>query len=122
MLFICIYLYHIKHMGVSENVVYPIVPNGFADTLIPMKNGYFIGKINPTFSDKAIFKNGMSPEYLQNIPIVSHQKNHACLPSDTRLPDQDHRATPLVMGIQGATKTGETGRIVSVLWELPSGY
>ena len=39
-------------MGVSENVVYPIVPNGFADHEIPMKNGYFIGKINPTFSDK----------------------------------------------------------------------
>ena len=23
--------------------------------IIPMKNGYFIGKINPTFSDKPIF-------------------------------------------------------------------
>ena len=41
-------------MGVSENVVYPIVPNGFADHIIPMKNGYFIGNINPTFSDKPI--------------------------------------------------------------------
>ena len=39
-------------MGVSENVVYPIVPNGFADHSIPMKNGYFIGNFNPTFSDK----------------------------------------------------------------------
>ena len=41
-------------MGVSENVVYPIVPNGFADHEIPMKNCYFIGNINinPTFSDK----------------------------------------------------------------------
>ena len=27
------------NMGVSENVVYPIVPNGFADQTIPMKNG-----------------------------------------------------------------------------------
>ena len=27
------------HLGVSENVVYPIVPNGFADQTIPMKNG-----------------------------------------------------------------------------------
>ena len=26
-------------MGVSENGVYPIVPNGFADQTIPMKNG-----------------------------------------------------------------------------------
>ena len=31
-------------MGVSENVVYPIVPNGFADHY-PMKNGFFIGNI-----------------------------------------------------------------------------
>ena len=37
-------------MGVSENVVYPIVPNGFADHEIPFLNGYFIGNINPTFS------------------------------------------------------------------------
>ena len=36
-------------MGVSENVVYPIVPNGFADQTIPMKNGYkSLGY--PTFS------------------------------------------------------------------------
>ena len=27
------------NMGVSENVVYPIVPNGFADHYIPMKHG-----------------------------------------------------------------------------------
>ena len=40
------------YMGVSENVVYPIVPNGFADQTIPFLNGYFIGNINPTFSDK----------------------------------------------------------------------
>ena len=41
-------------MGLSENVVYPIVPNGLL-IIIPMKNGYFIGNINPTFSDKPIF-------------------------------------------------------------------
>jgi len=40
----------------SENVVYPIVPNGFADQTIPFLNGYFIGNINPTFSDKPIFQ------------------------------------------------------------------
>ena len=39
-------------MGVSENVVYPIVPNGFADHYPGLLNGYFIGNINPTFSDK----------------------------------------------------------------------
>ena len=32
-------------MGLSENVVYPIVPNGFADHEIPFLNGYFIGNI-----------------------------------------------------------------------------
>ena len=32
-------------MGLSENVVYPFLPNGFADHEIPMKNGYFIGNI-----------------------------------------------------------------------------
>ena len=42
-------------MGVSENRENPIVPNGFADGYIPMKNGYFIGNINPTFSDKPIW-------------------------------------------------------------------
>ena len=36
-------------MAVSENVVYPCVPNGFADQTIPFLNGYFIGKINPIF-------------------------------------------------------------------------
>ena len=40
------------HMSLSENVVYPIVPNGFADQTIPMKNGYVIGNINPTFSSQ----------------------------------------------------------------------
>ena len=43
-------------MGVSENVVYPIVPNGFADHYPVFKNGYFIGNINPTFSIKPIFR------------------------------------------------------------------
>ena len=27
------------YVGVSENVVYPIVPNGFADQIIPFLNG-----------------------------------------------------------------------------------
>ena len=39
-----------KHMGVSENVVYPIVPNGFADHYPVFKWLYIIGNINPTFS------------------------------------------------------------------------
>ena len=36
-------------MGVSENVVYPIVPNGFADHYPVIKKGYFIGSIPNIF-------------------------------------------------------------------------
>ena len=45
--------FHPNNMGVSENSVLlnPMV----LLIIIPMKNGYFIGKINPTFSDKPIF-------------------------------------------------------------------
>ena len=42
-------------MGVSENVVYPIVPNGFADHYPYEKWLAIIGKINPRFSDKPIY-------------------------------------------------------------------
>ena len=41
-------------MGVSENRLVPLNPMVLL-IIIPMKNGYFIGKINPTFSDKPIF-------------------------------------------------------------------
>ena len=41
-------------MGLSENVVYPIVPNGFADHYPYEKWLAIIGNINPTFSDKAM--------------------------------------------------------------------
>ena len=37
-------------MGVSENVVYPIAPNGFADHYPYEKWLAIIRKINPTFS------------------------------------------------------------------------
>ena len=46
---------HSKDMGVSENVVYPIVPNGFADHYPYEKWLAIIGNINPTFSDKPIW-------------------------------------------------------------------
>ena len=39
-----------QYMGVSENVVYPIVPNGFADHYPYEKRLAIIGNINPTFS------------------------------------------------------------------------
>ena len=39
-----------KHMGVSENSV-PLHPMVLL-IMIPITNGYFIGNINPTFSDK----------------------------------------------------------------------
>ena len=41
---------HLPKMGVSENSV-PLNPMVLL-IIIPMKNGYFIGNINPTFSDK----------------------------------------------------------------------
>ena len=47
-----IYIY--IYMGVSENVVYPIVPNGFADHYPYEKWLAIIGNINPTCSDKPI--------------------------------------------------------------------
>ena len=40
------------NLGVSENVVYPIVPNGFHDQTIPIFNGSISLGIYPTFSDK----------------------------------------------------------------------
>ena len=39
-----------NYMGVSENSV-PLNPMVLL-IIIPMKNGYFIGNINPTFPDK----------------------------------------------------------------------
>ena len=42
-----------SHMGWSENVVYP-TPNGFADHEIRMKNGYFIGGLDPIFRQSHI--------------------------------------------------------------------
>ena len=42
----------LPNLGVSENVVYPIVPNGFADHYPVFKWLAIIGNINPTFSDK----------------------------------------------------------------------
>ena len=56
--YVCIYIY--INGCVTENVVYPEKPNGFADQTIPMKNCYFIGNINPTFSDKS--KWGKTPK------------------------------------------------------------
>ena len=48
------YIYIYIYMGASENVVYPIVPNGVADHYPVFKWLAIIGKINPTFSVKAI--------------------------------------------------------------------
>ena len=44
---------NIKHMGVSENVVYPIVPNGFADHY-PYEKMLFHWEYTP-FSDIPIW-------------------------------------------------------------------
>ena len=42
----------LMYLGVSENSV-PLNPMVLL-IIIPMTNGYFIGNINPTFSDKPI--------------------------------------------------------------------
>ena len=42
-------------MGVSENGGKPLNPMVLL-IIIPFLNGYFIGNINPTFSDKPIYE------------------------------------------------------------------
>ena len=62
-----LFILQVLHMGVSENSV-PLNPMVFM-IIIPMKNGYFIGKINPTFSDKPIWKfSRIHPSNLLNSP------------------------------------------------------
>ena len=60
-----------NHLGVSENVVYPEKPMVLLIS-IPMKNGYFIGNINPTFSDKPIFIGAM----FKSFPVMGAITNH----------------------------------------------
>ena len=42
-------------MWVCLKMVSTPKPNGFADHYISLLNGYFIGNINPTFSDKPMY-------------------------------------------------------------------
>ena len=64
----------IGYMGVSENVVYPIVPTGFADHC-PVFKWLFHWEYNPTFSDKPIYplviKRGLleSPSFIVDFPL-----------------------------------------------------
>ena len=44
-------------------------PNGFADHYPVIKNGYFIGNINPTFSDKPIFSICFAPLILLTLGV-----------------------------------------------------
>ena len=46
-------------MGVLLKMVSTPKPNGFADHYPVLKNGYFIGNINPTFSDKTTKNDGV---------------------------------------------------------------
>ena len=55
-----------KHMGVSENSV-PLNPMVFM-IIIPFLNGYFIGNINPTFSDKPRWCSALAGQtYVSNL-------------------------------------------------------
>ena len=58
-------------MGVSENVVYPIVPNGFADHYPYEKWLAIIGNITPTFSDKPTLPNILQSATTKNHPVGS---------------------------------------------------
>ena len=46
--------------------------------IIPMKNGYFIGNINPTFSDKAIFlldeHINLPPRFFKRMPVFGFRQ------------------------------------------------
>ena len=68
------------HVGVSENVVYPIVPNGFADPYPYEKWLAIIGKINPTFSVT-------NPNHLDHLGFVNHRHQPA-ISSSHRTPPQ----------------------------------
>ena len=50
------YTYVYITIWVCLKIVYPIVPNGFADHYPVFKWLAIIGNINPTFSDKPIYK------------------------------------------------------------------
>ena len=54
-------------MGVSENSV-PLNPMVLL-IIIPFLNGYFIGNINPTFSDKPILPSGYVKIAIENGPV-----------------------------------------------------
>ena len=56
-----------------KNVVYPIVPNGFCWSL-SLLNGYFIGKINSTFSDTPI--SGKSKDHPTGIAPFGNPFTH----------------------------------------------
>ena len=59
-------------VGVSENVVYPFLPNGFADHDPVFKWLAIIGKINPTCSDKPMYEwTNPRLSYFQGLPRTS---------------------------------------------------
>ena len=50
--YVCWFINPINYSWVCLKIVYPIVPNGFADHYPYEKWLAIIGNINPTFSDK----------------------------------------------------------------------
>jgi hypothetical protein len=64
-------------------------PNGFAD-IIPFLNGYFIGKINPTFSDK---------------PISPAESYRLCFSVDSRLSAMISDSTSSTAEVKVVSKT-----------------
>ena len=78
----------IVYMGLSENSV-PLNPMVLL-IIIPMKNGYFIGNINPTFSDTPILSlGGYNRSSKWRLPLqpgngsynIGRNAQHTCLPA-----------------------------------------
>ena len=89
-------------MGVSENSV-PHLPNGFADhyQIIPMKNGYFIGNINPTFSDKPISPRHISKGHVVPIFHLRFPRHQRCQHRAQRGQGQSGQRSGRDRGVKG---------------------
>ena len=97
------YTYIYIHMGVSENSV-PLNPMVLL-IIIPMKNGYFIGNINPTFSDKPI----------SHIPTNYPINQHFCCLNPHESPDFSAKVLRLA-NAAAATETDATEELTSPPW------
>ena len=102
----------INQLGVSENSV-PLNPMVLL-ILIPMKNCYFIGKINPTFSDKPRWE-FLNQDSRMPVPCCHLCHVHAPWnPSEVGLLGAAHHVAHAFQGITSTghnkTRAGRAGR------------